>query len=304
MSGRRARRCEVAKRAARVRLVVRLHTICPFENVLVTYSLDYSTPPEFALRFWQMRISARYLEPLQDWVLLRNLLSISLRLGGTMRTMRSEAAENNLLVKSGFIKSERSNLSSKLAIDAPGYSIPVMFNPFYRDGNALINDATFDDESTWPLYRTIVESQSRHLGLTNVGCLKGCERIKFVTGPQARSDLGRLVPVFTRPTEAKWLYMVIEDRGGASQLELANELINVLDRLLYAPILSYTGKPMEEIAIESMWLPCSLWSIVRSHPNHYLLTCENCQRTVLSTNQGPNKRFCSDSCRVSWGRTH
>ena len=251
-----------------------------------------------------MRISARYLEPLQDWVLLRNLLSISLRPGGTMRTMRSEAAENNLLVKSGFIKSERSTLSSKLAIDAPGYTIPVMFNPFYRDENALINDATFDDESTWPLYRTIVGSQSRHLGLTNVECLKGCERIKFVTGPQARSDLGRLVPVFIRPTEAKWVYMVIEDRGGASQLELANELINALDRLLYAPILSYTGKPMEEIAIESMWLPCSLWSIVRSHPNHYLLTCENCQRTVLSTNQGPNKRFCSDSCRVSWSRTH
>lgn len=105
-----------------------------------------------------MRISARYLEPLQDWVLLRNLLSISLRPGGTMRTMRSEAAENNLLVKSGFIKSERSTLSSKLAIDAPGYTIPVMFNPFYRNGNALINDATFDDESTWPLYRTIAES--------------------------------------------------------------------------------------------------------------------------------------------------
>lgn len=145
-----------------------------------------------------------------------------------MRAMRSEAAENNLLVKSGFIKSERSTLSSKLAIDAPGYTIPVMFNPFYRDGNALINDATLDDESTWPLYRTIVGSQSRHLGLTNVGCLKGCERIKFVTGPQARSDLGRLVPVFTRPTEAKWVYMVIEDRGGASQLELANELINAL----------------------------------------------------------------------------
>ena len=136
MSGRRrARRCEVAKRAARVRLVVRLHTICPFVNVLVTYSLDYSIP-EIAPRFWQMRISARYLEPLQDWVLLRNLLSISLRPGGTMRTMRSEAAENNLLVKSGFIKSERSTLSSKLAIDAPGYTIPVMFNPFYRDGNA------------------------------------------------------------------------------------------------------------------------------------------------------------------------
>ena len=58
MSGRRARRCEVAKRAARVRLVVRLHTICPFVNVLVTYSLDYSVPPpEFALRFRQMRIS-------------------------------------------------------------------------------------------------------------------------------------------------------------------------------------------------------------------------------------------------------
>ena len=45
MSGRRARRCEVAKRAARVRLVVRLHTICPFVNVLVTYRFNYSIPP-------------------------------------------------------------------------------------------------------------------------------------------------------------------------------------------------------------------------------------------------------------------
>ena len=43
-SGRRARRCEVAKRAARVRLVVRLHTICPFVNVLVTYKLNHSIP--------------------------------------------------------------------------------------------------------------------------------------------------------------------------------------------------------------------------------------------------------------------
>lgn len=127
-----------------------------------------------------------------------------------------------------------------------------MFNPFYRDGNALINDATFDDESTWPLYRTIVESQSRRLGLTNVGCLKGRERIKFVTGPQARSDLGRRVPVFTRPTEAKWLYMVIEDRGGASQLELANELITALDRLLYAPILSYTGMRQRRIPVATL----------------------------------------------------
>lgn len=55
MSGRHARRCEVAKHAARVRLVVRLHTICPFVNVLVTYltvtySLDYKhPPPEFTL---------------------------------------------------------------------------------------------------------------------------------------------------------------------------------------------------------------------------------------------------------------
>ena len=51
MSGRRARRCEVAKRAARVRLVVRLHTICPFVNVLVTYRLNYSTPPNLPSDF-------------------------------------------------------------------------------------------------------------------------------------------------------------------------------------------------------------------------------------------------------------
>lgn len=158
MSGRRARRCEVAKRAARVRLVVRLHTICPFVNVLVTYSLNYSTPSRICPQILaNAHLCALPRTPSGLGVTPQPAIDIAPTRQDyedeAIRSCRKQPARQKRLHQI-----RRSTLSSKLAIDAPGYTIPVMFSPFYRDGNALINDATFDDESTWPLYRTIVES--------------------------------------------------------------------------------------------------------------------------------------------------
>ena len=244
------------------------------------------------------------IEPLQDWILLRNLLSIVLRIGGVIcRSLRAGDADT-ILEDCGFSRVERRTLSSRLAIDSPGYTIPVMFNPFFRGGNTLINDMVFDADATCPLYSRLIEPQSRHLGLANIGTLRSSPSIKFVTGPQAERAKGSFAPVSDRPDESKWVYMVLEDDGSSSQRDLANKLINALDGLMYRPRLVYQDQPMQEIIAQPHDLPSALWDLVRNHPNHYLMTCDNCQRTLFSTTQGPNRRFCSDSCRVTWSKKH
>ena len=240
-------------------------------------------------------------EPLQDWVLLRNLLSITLRLGGTLRKLGSP---ETVLEDAGFSKVERRTLDAKLVIDAPGFAIPVMFNPYFREGNLLLNDIRFDASATWPLYGRIAEVRKGRYGMSSVGTLRGCDTIKFVTGPQAEAVPGSLESRKLRPDEARWMYLVIENKGGESQKELADLLLSSLDRQLYGPRLSYSGNSMSEVLVDSYDLPTALWGLVRSHPNHYLMTCENCHRTVFSTTQGPNRRFCSDSCRVTWSKRH
>lgn len=244
------------------------------------------------------------IEPVQDWVLLRNLLSITLRLGGTLR---KNPSGETVLEDAGFSKVGRKTLQSKFALDAPGYAIPVMYNPYFRDGNLLKNGLVFDGNATRPLYERIARVETRRragLILVDVGVLKGNGSIKFVTGAQAEAAGGSSEQRGLLPEERKWLYLVVEDGIGLGQKELADMLLDSLDQQLYRPRLSYSGDSMEGVSISAYDLPSALWALVRNHPNHYLMTCDNCHRTVFSTMQGPNRRFCSDSCRVTWNKRH
>ena len=240
-------------------------------------------------------------EPLQDWILLRNLLSIVLRIGALLREVDGDSS--TLLEDAGFSRVERRSFSSKLAIDSPGYAIPVMYNSFFRKGSIFENDIKFDLNATYPLYGRIAEIRWGRLG-ASIGVLRGCESIKIATGPQADAVPGSFEPRRLRREEAKWMYLVIENREGIGQGELADVLLNALDSQLYRPALSFSGKMMEEVSVCSYDLPTALWGLVRDHPTHYLSTCENCRRTVFSTNQGPSRRFCSDACRTTWKRRH
>lgn len=240
-------------------------------------------------------------EPLQDWVLLRNLLSVTLRVGALLR--EEARSSGTLLEDAGFSRVGRRTFSSKLVIDSPGYAIPVMFNPFFRPGSVTGNDLAYNADATCPLYGRIAEVRMGLFG-ASIGVLRGCNVIKFATGSQAEAARGSFKPRKNRPKEAKWMYLVIENREGVGQGELADVLLNALDSQLYRPHLSYSGKMMEEVSVCSYDLPTALWGLVRDHPSHYLSTCENCQRTVFSTNQGPSRRFCSDACRTTWKRRH
>lgn len=242
------------------------------------------------------------IEPLQDWILLRNLLSIALRLGGVLRKRLSG---ETILEDAGFSRVERKTLDAKLVIDAPGYAIPVMFNPYFREGSIPINDLNFDANVIWPLYSRIAEKKSGRYGLGIYGALRDCDgSIRFATAAQVEVVRGSFKPRKLRPEEERWTYLVIEESGKSGQKELADKLLSSLDRVLYRPRLSYSGEQMREVSVDSFDLPSALWSLVRDHPNHYLMTCDNCHRTVFSTTQGPNRRFCSDSCRVTWNKRH
>lgn len=116
---------------------------------------------------------------------------------------------------------------------------------------------------------------------------------------------GSFAPRETYPEESKWWYLAIVD-DGTSQIGLANTLLDAFDRALFKPEVSYSGLAMREIApkasptnlLEAMWL------LARDHPGRYVMTCENCHRTVLSGTQGGERRFCSDSCRATWNKAH
>ena len=124
-----------------------------------------------------------------------------------------------------------------------------MFNPYFREGNLLLNDIRFDASATWPLYGRIAEVRKGRYGMSSVGTLRGCDTIKFVTGPQAEAVPGSLESRKLRPDEARWMYLVIENKGGESQKELADLLLSSLDRQLYGPRLSYSGNSMSEVLV-------------------------------------------------------
>lgn len=244
-------------------------------------------------------------EPLQDWILLRNLLSITLRLGALLREGNGDSG--TLLEGAGFSRVGRRSFHSKLSIDSPGYAIPVMFNPFFREGKVVANCPSSDGRAAWPLYERIAKSETRHAvgGLDiEVGSLRGSDSIKFVSVVRAVDSTGEAPSRWLRSGEARWTYLVIVGEEGKGQKALADSFLNAVDSQLYRPTLSFSGRMMAEVSVCAPDLPTALWGIVRNHPNHYLLTCENCHRTVFSTTQGPNRRFCSDSCRVTWSKRH
>ncbi len=262
---------------------------------------------------------AYLVEPLSDWALLRSLLSICMRLGGTYRgtvhdleegdAMGAGGIQENLLEAAGFQHVTKRRTFLPAPLDAPAYVIPIAFNPFFYPGNIVKNDAQFDREAIDPLLTELTESRPKALGLVRVVSLKGEQRVKLVTAVEAgraEGDLGLATTAGrdARPIEDKWLYLAIEEDPDANETELdiANVLLGSLDALLGRPPIEYAPRESHEIVPRYRNLPEALWARVRSHEGYYLMTCENCRRTILATTQGAYRRFCGGSCRSIWSR--
>lgn len=237
-------------------------------------------------------------ERVQDWVLLRNLLSICMRLGAMAR----DGIQADLMEEAGFSHTRWSTFHGKIALDGPSFVIPVAFNTFYGPasplGAALRPERM--EEPTYPLLARICEQVSRYR-LTYVDQLHGEPSVKFVSATQAEMAKG----TFRRrdvPAHQRWLYLAVEDKPGESQTDAALRLVNGLDRALYRPEIRFSQAPIDEIEVLPNDLPCACWALFRSHPGFYLVTCENCHRTVLAPSQGKRRRFCSDACRATWNK--
>lgn len=228
------------------------------------------------------------LEPVQDWVLLRNLLSVSMRVAGALRELPDGAP---VLEDVGFRRASRASFHAKVALDAPAYVIPIAFNSFFREGPALkhLGDAVS------PLLSELTIASNRH-HLTNIFELKGGSGVKFLSAVQAER---------ASPDEEKWLYLAVEERdGGRSQAELATSLLRAVDRSIGSTDVAICRCETDEVAGTPFTLAQGLWDLFRHHPGHYIMTCDQCRRSVLVTPQGGRKRFCSGTCRSVWSREH
>lgn len=245
-------------------------------------------------------------EPMQDWVFARNILSVILRIGGLLR---ENPEEQEVLTAAGFARAVPETAHQREVMGGSCFVIPIGFNPYFRKGNLLFNDVTFKKsaEVIWPLYRSV--AGIKKTGLTRQFLnyhLRTEESVIFLTAVEAMQIEGSLQPRSKRPLVAKWWYMGLREQDGYSQREAADTLLRAFDRVLFRPELAYSGEPMREIepASKPTNLLEAMWLLVRYHPGRYLLTCKNCHRTILSGTQGGERRFCSDSCRAAWNKEH
>lgn len=246
------------------------------------------------------------IEPIQDWVFARNILSIVLRIGGLLR---ENPGERDVLTAAGFSRAMPETAHQEDVMGGSCLVIPIGFNPYFRKGNLLFNDVTFkrNADVIWPLYRSVAGIKKSALTKQFLNYhLKTEESVIFLTAVEAKQIEGSLKARDKRPLIAKWWYMGLREQEGYSQREAADMLLRAFDRALFKPELAYSGEPMREIepASKPANLLEAMWLLVRDHPGRYLLTCKNCHRTILSGTQGGERRFCSDSCRAAWNKEH
>lgn len=245
-------------------------------------------------------------EPLHDWVILRNMASIAMRLLANARVAAEEGTMGTLLADTGFSLVEPCSRHAKTAMGGPSFVIPVGYNPFFSRP-AL--DLTWDDETIWPFYCGITEEPKSRLdkltGAKRPRRLKGAEGVLFLTSVQVdRAEASLALKKSADDAGDKWLYMAVAaDESG--QEATANTFLRGLQGLFGTEeVVSCGGAKADEVKVSHSpsSLPEALWANVRSHPNRYLMSCRFCGRTVFANMLGGETSFCSPSCRSAYSQ--
>lgn len=240
-------------------------------------------------------------EPLHDWLFLRNLLIYAMR-------MAAEAASGqggDVLERAGFAPVEPSTRASRRAMGGPGYVAPIAYNPFFSRPAV---DLTWDDAKVWPLYsRLTVADQSaleKAVGFTSVRHLKGCPEAKLLTSVQVdKAEAGAGLRKAGEP-EAEWVYLALERVGDEGQLETAQRFIRATDGLFGCDSLSLGGDPGTELVREAhpSGLAEAAWAVVKDHPGYELACCRRCGRAFFAPQAGRQAVFCSQACRSAFNK--
>lgn len=236
------------------------------------------------------------LEPLEDFVLIRSLMGISIRLASLYH---SEPGAPRLLERAGFLEiepdvppSEEWELLVELygTITSKSFVAPI--------GHELLMYNS-EQKPLSPLVREVTSRASKSL---HVRTLKTCPEIKLVQATEHRY-LG------TSKKNAcdhivDWSYLVIEAErasGGADcpdQTALMEMLINSLGRAQAPCSLSVLGS-QDDVAYCALDALSACWNLYSHHPGHYFFMCEHCGKSMLAENNGTKKKYCSDSCRAA-----
>lgn len=236
-------------------------------------------------------------EPLQDWVLIRNILSISLRVASALR---GAGADDELMTSVGFRRVLRARFHSKLALESSAYVMPVAFNDFFRDGSVL----AYNEDATSPFLRSITLRRAVNPFMT-VASLSSDRGVKFLSAVQAeQADASLLGRRRGRPEEDKWLFLAIEEREGEGPRDALLRFLNAIDGSMGRPEIVVKDVETDEVRPVYYDVPSAAWGLFRSHRGLYISTCEQCGRSMLANPKGGRKRFCSSACRSLWSKGH
>ena len=240
------------------------------------------------------------IEPIHDWTLLRNLMSVAMRILSTSSTSGGES----VLTDSGFLPTSPQSSECKAAEGTEAYAIPIAYNPFFSRPTI---DLTWDDNVVWPFYDSITEMDrsgfEKAIGLLRPRHLRTSSNVSFLTSVEIGATGPSLILKSSKEAHLKWMYMVL---AGTGQEEAANLFLQALDDLFSTETVRCAGPKSSELQLASSPknVPQAIWSMVRDHPGRYLMCCRYCHKTTFANMLGGETIFCSPSCRSAYSKEH
>jgi hypothetical protein len=259
-------------------------------------SLHYANADECVVLF----------ELVQDWIYVRNALSVCARLLGQL-----ESGNGVSLADAGFESHKSKRLNSKKL-----FGLPLKYNTMLSIG--LLK---WDIED--PLFYNTVEREKEDSNIfsykVTVNYLKAQDKSVFLTtAPVATNKPYSLrKSLKNQPSEEKTFFLCVEDTG--SQEQMAKNIVSQFAAVFrnlemkqkgvsgseqkFGWVYDESGE-FENLAQPKMMplsLASALWLRLVYHPSRKITLCKKCGNAVLSKEQGMPREFCSNSCRVQFG---
>lgn len=248
------------------------------------------------------------IELIQDWIELRNSLSVTARVLGYLLNPPEKIAgiklseDFNGLEQAGFKKRklERGILSGiTQQYDffkeyKSQYLIKIIFNTFFAKdpgvkGFAQVVFDTYKDKA--PLHYSVLSDEK---GWTSA--LKGNRRVNFLTAPLAK--------FYEHAADDKSQYLSIGEAGEDWHF-LAKEFVRAMVNAYMEPKVDqnswFNGEGYPDVMHST--LISALWYQLIYPKNYELIICQNCGNAALAAKRGMGKIWCSDACRTYY-KTH
>lgn len=243
-------------------------------------------------------------ERLIDWITVRNSLSLVARLLGQLEDNHSNVS----LEAAGFSSPRHiERLHGDFRI------IPFKFNTYF------VKHKTQGVQQLDPLFSALT---SKPTDESNLGLLAkasvvypDAERkgVLFATKPTATGEMAKTWEEFfftkRRKPADQLYYLLVEDTG--DQDGMIEDVVNAITRSFRQLKDPGSGKllgwdyddsgntqklPGPRLLPRS--LPSALWYSLIYHPGKKIVICDHCHSAAVSREQGTNRSYCSETCRV------